>query len=49
MYTISASSITETKSYKERNLNEMSDKNFVLMFMIFAYVQWSLTTGVLGY
>ena len=49
MYTISASSITEKKSYKERNLNYMSDKNFMLMFVIFAYVQWNLTTGMLGY
>ena len=49
MYTISASSITETKSYKERNLNQMSDKKFMLMLMIFAYVRWCLTTGMLGY
>ena len=27
----------------------MSDKNFMLMLMIFAYVQWNLTTGILGY
>ena len=41
-YTISASSITETKSYK-RHLNQKSDQNVVLMFMILACVQWNLT------
>ena len=44
MYIISASSITETKSYKTKSQSN-SDEKFMLMFMIITCVPWNLTSN----